>query len=356
MDSPSLVPDSNSELHNPVAPPEYDEVVERSIRTEREMSLERHVANLISEVSDERETAVLQSQRAKFYMDQRDVALRRHRRAEKAALQRLIALRTAQAKVGFHISRSVRLAEYSHRLSQADASPLYSNLIHNNLRFLIAEIQRIHHVGVHTNNHNMISASLRIEEIVYAMELQRFRLDSARLSVIGVGETTRDDKELVEGLISQRFPSVTDLLDQSSFQVVPSTRVIPIPTTGISPDPATQYQVPGMVPVTPFPIHEPASPALSSSASSTSSSSSAIAGPIAPRRRQFGYRGRGRTLNRRRIPTPDSSSSAWSNSTDDLVYPQEDLRSPSPMELEGNSRNSTPGGYSEQGSAGIRSP
>ncbi|KAJ3964768.1 hypothetical protein EV361DRAFT_955639 [Lentinula raphanica] len=353
MDSSLPTATLDSSPYTAVAPPEYDEAVGRPARSERELSLERHVANLISEISDERETAVLQSQRVRFYMDQRDEATRRHRRAEKAAYQRLLALKAVQARLGVQTARNVQLAEYGLRLARADASSQLSNLILFNLQLLTSEIQRIHHVGKHNNEPNMVNASVRLEEIVYAMELQRFCLESARISIMGPAEATRREEELVAQLAVHKFPTVAELMDQSSFRVVPSNRVVPFSLFDAA---AAQYQVPGVAPAAaPVPVSSRAS---TLSDGSSSPEGAPVAGPVAPSRHGPAYavRGRGRTLLRPRVHTPSSTNSHWSFSSDDLVYPQDDHRSPSPMELEGNSRSSTPGGYSEQGSAGIRSP
>ncbi|KAJ3752072.1 hypothetical protein EV360DRAFT_75685 [Lentinula raphanica] len=348
--SPTTTFDSNS--HTAVAPPEYNEAVGQPARSERELSLERHVANLISKVSDERETAVLQSHCARFYMDQHDEAVRRHRRAEKTAYQRLGALKTAQARVGFQATRNVQLAEYALCLSSADASPQLSSLILFNLQLLTSEIQRIHHVGRHNNEPNMVNALVCLEEIIYSMELQRFRLDSARISILGPVAATQREQELVAELAVNKFPSVEELMDQSIFRVVPSDRVVPFSIVDAA---AAQYQVPQPAP-------NPVSVTVPSRDSTLSDGSASpvtfpITGPVAPSQHGPAYavRGRGRTLIRPRASTPSSTNSHWSFSSDDLVYPREDSRSPSPMELEGNSRSSTPAGYSEQGSAEIRS-
>ncbi|KAJ3965053.1 hypothetical protein EV361DRAFT_955373 [Lentinula raphanica] len=281
MAPPTVTLDSSP--YTAVAPPKYDEAVGRSPRSEREMSLERHVANLISKISDERETAVLQSQRVRFYMDQRDEATRHHCCAKKAAYQRLLALKAVQAGLGVQTARNVQLAEYGLCLARADASSQLSNLILFNLQLLTSEIQRIYRVGKHNNEPNMLAV--------------------------------------------HTFPTVEELMDQSSFRVVPFSLV----------DAATaQYQAPQPVPnLVPVPAPSRASTLSNDSASPATFP---IAGPVAPSRRG-----------------PASTNSHWSFSSDDLVYPREDSCSPSPMELEENSRSSTPAGYSKQGSAGIRS-
>ncbi|KAJ3720668.1 hypothetical protein C8R42DRAFT_643049 [Lentinula raphanica] len=197
----------------------------------------------------------------------------------------------------------------------------------------------------------MVNASVRLEEIVYVMELQRFRLESARISIMGPAEATRREEELVAQLAVHKFPTVEELMDQSLFHVVPSDRVVPFSLVDAA---AAQYQAPQHAPNS---VSVPApSRASTLSDGSASPATFPIAGPVTPSRHGSAYavRGRGRTLIRPRA-SPGSTDSQWSFSSDDLVYPREDSRSPSPMELEGNSRSSTPAGYSEQGSAGIRS-
>ncbi|KAJ3765320.1 hypothetical protein FB446DRAFT_795172 [Lentinula raphanica] len=351
------------------SPPPYQQP-ELPPSADRERSLERHVANLINEVSDEREYSVLQAQRARFYEDKWKDAVRRHRRAEKLAFQRLmgvyfvnllvsssspdlnpVALKTSQAKRAVLDQQASQLAAYSHRLAQADASTLYSTMIQSHLGFLSGEAFRMRHLGTNTNNANLVAASYRIEEMVSNIELERFRLDSARLSIVGLSSVTRTDRELAERVSKQRYPSVDDLVGHPFFKVAP----VPVPEGPIHP--ATQYQLPVRVAPGP-PVQGPQVPRPTTPVAGPPATPLVDSPHLLRRRGQYGYRGRGRVINRPRAPSPSSSDSCWSFSSEDLVYPPDepDHAGPSSSGNGGYSGVSTPAGYSEQGSAGIRSP
>ncbi|KAJ3964026.1 hypothetical protein EV361DRAFT_956370 [Lentinula raphanica] len=308
-------------------------------------------SNLINEVSDEREYSVLQAQRARFYEDKWKDAVRRHRRAEKLAFQRLMALKTSQAKRAVLDQQASQLAAYSHRLAQADASTLYSTMIQSHLGFLSGEAFRMRHLGTNTNNANLVAASYHIEEMVSNIELERFRLDSARLSIVGLSSVTRTDRELAEKVSKQRYPSVDDLVGHPFFKVAP----VPVPEGPIHP--ATQYQLPVRVAPGP-PVQGPQVPRPTTPVAGPPATPLVDGSPLLRRHGQYGYRGRGRVINCPRAPSPSSSDSCWSFSSEDLVYPSDEPNhaGPSSSGNGGYSGVSTPAGYSEQGSAGICSP
>ncbi|KAJ3725508.1 hypothetical protein C8R42DRAFT_719015 [Lentinula raphanica] len=313
-----------------------------SLNFHLQLTVKGHLKGM-SPISDEREYSVLQAQRARFYEDKWKDAVRRHRRAEKLAFQRLMALKTSQAKRAVLDQQASQLAAYSHRLAQADAL--------SHLGFLSGEAFRMRHLGTNTNNANLVAASYRIEEMVSNIELERFRLDSARLSIVGLSSVTRTDRELAERVSQQRYPSVDDLVGHPFFKVAP----VPVPEGPIHP--ATQYQLPVRVAPGP-PVQGPQVPCPTTPVAGPPATPLVDGSPLLRRRGQYGYRGRGRVINRPRAPSPSSSDSCWSFSSEDLVYPPDepDHAGPSSSGNGGYSGVSTPAGYSEQGSAGIRSP
>ncbi|KAJ3724094.1 hypothetical protein C8R42DRAFT_641176 [Lentinula raphanica] len=176
---------------------------------------------------------------ARFYEDKWKDAVRRHRRAEKLAFQCLMALKTSQAKRAVLDQQASQLAAYSHcSMAQADASTLYSTMIQSHLGFLSGEAFHMRHLSTNTNNANLVAASYCIEEMVSNIELERFHLDSAHLSIVGLSSVTRTDRKLAERVSKQRYPSVDDLVGHPFFKVAP----VPVPEGPIHP--ADQYQLP----------------------------------------------------------------------------------------------------------------